>query len=377
METPPKPPAHTVPKQTAPKPGAGQAHKVHPAFKEREYFAENMALLLKSAVPIGEALQSLANTAHSAAMKQGLAQMQADIEVGYSLADAMERSGMVSSQTLALVRLGEDSGHLVENLQLAAQQEEKRHTFRSKVRSALIYPSFVLGLTVIVGLGVAWFLLPRLSATFSQLHVHLPAISRFMIGSGKFLKAHGIVAVPSFFAACGLIGYMLFVYPKTKPIGQRLLLLTPGIGKLMHEVEVAQFGYLLGTLLDAGLPVTKAIRLLAKASNLFIYQDFYNYLAKSLDDGYGFKESLGHYPRSAKLLPAAVQQMIIAGEHSGSLPEVLLTIGRTYEQKSDITTSNLEAIIEPILLVIVWIGVMMVAVAVIVPIYSLVGGLNQ
>ena len=69
--------------------------------------------------------------------------------------------------------------------------------------------------------------------------------------------------------------------------------------------------------------------------------------------------------------------MVAAGERSGSLPEVLTTVGRTYEQKSDITTSNLEALIEPILLVIVWIGVMLVAIAVIVPVYSLVGGLQQ
>ena len=73
---------------------------------------------------------------------------------------------------------------------------------------------------------------------------------------------------------------------------------------------------------------------------------------------------------------SAVQQMIVAGERSGSLPDVLLTVGRTYEQKSDTTTANLEAIIEPVLLVIVWIGVMLVAVAVILPIYSLMGGVQ-
>ena len=82
------------------------------------------------------------------------------------------------------------------------------------------------------------------------------------------------------------------------------------------------------------------------------------------------------YKRSEKMLPQAMQQMIAAGERSGSLPTVLLTVGRTYEQKSDTTTRNLETIIEPILLVAVAGGVMLVAVAVILPIYSLIGGLN-
>lgn len=344
--------------------------------KEQEYFTENLALLLKSAVPISEALESLGASSNSRTVKTALKRMQEDIEAGYSLSSALERSRIIGGQTLALTRLGESSGRLVENLQLAAQQEEKRHTFHAKVRSALIYPSFVLSLTVIVGLGVAWFLLPKLAGTFSQLHVKLPLISKLMIQFGLFLKVHGTIAVPLFFLAVGLIGYVLFAAPHTRQIGRRLLFAIPGIGRLLREVEIAQFGYLLGTLLNAGLSITQALRLLTDVSMAPQYKRLYEYLAISVDEGYSFKNSLMRYSKSSKLFPPAVQQMLIAGERSGALPEVLVTIGRTYEQKSDITTANLEAIIEPILLVIVWVGVMMVAVAVIVPIYSLVGGLN-
>jgi len=142
------------------KPAKQKLTVLHISYKEREYFSENLSLLLKSAVPIGEALDTLLLNARSRSFKKALHGMQDDISAGYNLADSLERSGIVSSQTLALVKLGEASGHLVENLQLAAVQEAKRHTFVTKVRSALIYPVFVIGLTVIVGLGVAWFLLP-------------------------------------------------------------------------------------------------------------------------------------------------------------------------------------------------------------------------
>lgn len=346
------------------------------AFKDREYFIENLSLLLKAAVPLGQALASLEHTSTSKQMKRVLHEMQADIEAGEPLGASLERSGIVSQQTLALVRLGEQSGHLVENMRLAAEQEEKRHFFHAKVRSALIYPAFVLGLTLVVGLGVAWFLLPRLSETFAQLQVSLPAISKGMISVGVFLKAHGLVVVPAILAVFAIVGYILFGAPKTKFLGQRLLFMVPGISRLMREVEVAQFGYLLGTLLDAGLPITKAIRLLASSTSTRQYHRFYEYLAGALENGQSFQQALMAYSKVHRLLPPSVQQMIIAGEHSGSLPEVLRTIGRTFEQKSDVTTQNLQAIIEPILLVIVWVGVMAVAVAVIVPIYSLVGGLN-
>ncbi|HJQ08225.1 MAG TPA: type II secretion system F family protein [Candidatus Saccharimonadales bacterium] len=351
--------------------------KIHFTYKEREYFSANLAMMLRSAVPIGQALDSLRNTTNNQALKKTLAQMQTDIEAGLGLADALQRSGLVSPQTLVLVRLGEKSGHLIDNLELAAQQEEKRHMFAARVRSALIYPSFVLGLTVLVGLGVAWFLLPRLAVTFSELKVALPFITKMMIGCGVFLRDYGYIAVPLGLLALVASGYVLFVAPRTRAIGMRLLFRLPGIGRLMSEVEIAQFGYLLGTLLNAGLPVTQAVRLLAGASTAPHYKRFYTYLADSIGDGYSFKDSLHHYTGSLQLIPPAIQQMMIAGESSGSLPEVLATIGRTYEQKSDITTQNLQSILEPILLVIVWIGVMLVAVAVIVPIYSLVGGLRQ
>jgi type II secretory pathway component PulF len=110
-------------------------HLLHLPFKEREYFTENLALLLKAAVPIGEALESLSASVKSKAFKKAIAGLQADIEAGYNLTGALEYSGIVGSQTIALVRMGEASGNLVENLKIAADQEQKRHIFVSKVRS--------------------------------------------------------------------------------------------------------------------------------------------------------------------------------------------------------------------------------------------------
>jgi type IV pilus assembly protein PilC len=350
---------------------------LHLPFKEREYFTENLALLMKSGVAIGEALDSLLSGVRTRSFKKAIVALKADIDTGYGLGEALQRSRIVGDQTLALVKMGEVSGNLVENLKIAAVQEAKRYQFRSKLRSALVYPSFVIGLTIIIGLGVAWFLLPRLAQTFQQLRVALPPISQAMINFGLFLKEHGVVAVPAFFAGAALFLYILFAAPGTKNIGRKLMLSTPGIGRLIREIELAQFGYLLGTLMDAGLPVTQSLQLLAETSTTPDYQKLYRYLADSIDNGDTFRESLGRRKHATKLLPSSVQQMIIAGERSGSLPEVLATIGKTYEAKSDTTTQNLESIVEPILLVVVAGGVLLVAVAVILPIYSLIGGLNQ
>jgi type II secretory pathway component PulF len=143
------------------------------------------------------------------------------------------------------------------------------------------------------------------------------------------------------------------------------------------EVEVARFGYLLGTLLEAGLPVTKAIDSLTGASEVIRYKKFHQHLHDAIDMGNSFEKSFALYKDIDKLVPQPIQQLIISGEQSGNLNKTLIKVGQVLEAKSDTTTKNLTIIMEPILLVIVWAGVVSVAFAVILPIYSLVGGLNN
>jgi type II secretory pathway component PulF len=160
-------------------------------------------------------------------------------------------------------------------------------------------------------------------------------------------------------------------------MGEAVIFSIPGIKTLLMEVEVARFGYLLGTLLEAGLPITKAIDSLAGASEVIRYKAFYLALRQSIDMGNSFQKSFALYKGVDKLIPSPIQQLIVSGEKSGNLNKTLIKVGQMLEAKSDTTTKNLTIIMEPILLVIVWAGVVTVAFAVILPIYSLVGGLNS
>lgn len=351
--------------------------KYHISSKDREYFTSNLSILMKAAVPIGEALQSLGETTRKGSnLQKALLQMEKDIDQGISLADALDRCGIVSTQTLTMVKFGEQSGRLAENLSVAAKQEQKQNIFRSKVRSAMLYPTFVLSMVLVVGLGVSWFLLPRLANTFAQLKVDLPLISKIFIGFGQFLGQNGVWFVPVFLIGMFTLGYILFFAPGTRRVGQFLLLHTPGIGRLIREVEIARFGYLFGTLLGAGVGVIESLELLYDSSSNPRYKKLYRYLRDSFKDGYSLKASLRKYKGINGIIPPAVQQMVIAGERSGSLAETLVEVGDIYGEKADITTDNLEVIIEPFMLVIVAGGVLGVAVAVILPIYSLVGNLG-
>lgn len=344
--------------------------------KERDHFIENLSMLVLSGMAITEALRAVVKETKDARMKEILTQVMENIEAGSPIWKAFYETGLFRGYTISLIRLGEESGKLADNLKVIAMQEEKDREFKSKVKSALMYPIFVLSLTGFIGIGISWFILPKLAKIFTDLKLTLPFITKVLIGFGVFLNEHGLIVVPLGLAVIGGIFYIVFVYHKTKIIGEYIIFSIPGIKVLMQEIEVARFGYLLGTLLDAGLQVTRAIESLENATETIRYKRFYKHLRESVDMGNSFEKSFESYPKIGKILPQSVVQLVVSGERSGNLNKTLLKVGQVLEAKSDQTTKNLTIIMEPILLVIVWAGVVCVAFAVILPIYSLVGGLN-
>jgi len=344
--------------------------------KERNELMENLSMLVSGGMSIPAALDAVSRETHSGAMQKILSVLRDEIQGGSPLWKAFARTGLFDEHTIALVRLGEKSGKLSENLALIAIEEEKDAELRSKIRSAMMYPVFVLSLTVIVGVALAWFILPRLARVFAQLGIALPAITKGLIAVGGFLGTYGVVALPLFFVVLGLVVYFLFYYQKTKFIGQTALFAFPGVRRLLREIELARFGYLLGTLLDAGLPITQALDSLQKATFFPPYKKLYAHLRDSIEEGNSFSKSFLNYKQSVILVPTSIQQLIGAGEQSGKLSETLLKISAIFEARTENTAKNLTVILEPILLVIVWLGVVAVALAVILPIYSLIGNLN-
>lgn len=344
--------------------------------KHRDQFIENLSMLVLSGMSIVGALSSIIKQCKSPGMKKILERMALEIEYGSPIWKAFDRTTMFKGYTISLLRIGEESGNFAENLQVVALEEEKDREFKSKVRSALMYPIFVLVLTGVVGIGISWFILPKLAKIFYDLKLALPLITKVLLAFGLFLSKYGLIAVPVGIIVISIIVYFVFVNKKTKFMGEIVIFSIPGIKTLLMEVEVARFGYLLGTLLEAGLPVTKAIDSLAAASEVIRYKKFYLALRESIDAGNSFEKSFGLYEDIESLIPLPIQQLIISGEQSGNLNKTLIKVGKALEAKSDTTTKNLTIIMEPILLVIVWAGVVSVAFAVILPIYSLVGGLN-
>ncbi len=344
--------------------------------KEKEYLLENLSFLISSGIPIADALRSIESELKTRFMKRLVAEALENVENGLTLSSALDRTGLFGMHAISLIKNGEESGTLSDNLRVIAEQDAKNRVFKSRIQSAMMYPAIILSVTFVVGIGVAWFILPKLASIFTQLQVKLPLITKIFISIGAFLKEYGFVFLPSLLIFVFILVYFIFYFPKTRILGQYFLFSIPGIKKLIQELEIARLGYLLGTLNNVGLPLLQAIGSLKESTLSPFYGRFYDFLYKNIENGRSFEESFKEYKGIQRILPSSIQQIIVVGEQSGNLSSVLLKIGSVYEQKTEITSKNISIVLEPILLVIVWLGVMLVAIAVILPIYSLVGGLG-
>ena len=165
--------------------------------------------------------------------------------------------------------------------------------------------------------------------------------------------------------------YFLFSFPQTRFIGHSLLFHLPLSRRLIREAEIARFGYLLGTQLKSGITVTDALMIMSGTTTYQNYSRLYDFLRDHIEEGYSISEALDAHKNVKGMVPANVRQLIKAGERSGTLSDMLITIGVDYESRIERTAKNIPTILEPILLVLVGGLVMIIALGVLLPVYNL------
>lgn len=169
---------------------------------------------------------------------------------------------------------------------------------------------------------------------------------------------------------------LLSKYTRFKAVTQWMIFRVPGIGKLAKEATVARLGVILGGLLRSGVPLVEALESLEDVTQVVVYKKFYGKVLENMKLGDSFNKSFEEIKNTKKLLPVSVQQLVITGERSGSLADSLLKIAEIYEKKATETATALPVILEPMLLLIIGGLVGLIAFAIIVPIYSVVGNVS-
>jgi type IV pilus assembly protein PilC len=343
--------------------------------KERMSFIQNMATMLNAGLPLTDALKTLTLETRNKPMRKLLGRIIDAVENGSPLWRAMEAQNFFSLHALALVRIGEEAGSLAENMGYLAEQDEKDNALRSKVKMAMIYPTIVMVIMFIIVVGLGMFVLPNLVGVLFSLNVKLPLITRIVIWCSDAFVVYGAVGVPSFIAVFIGIG-ILSKYTSFRVVTQFCMFKIPGIGRLAREATIARFGVILGGLLKAGVPVIEALESLVQVTPIASYKKLYAQLLAHVTIGDSFQKSFASIKGSEKLLPPSVQQLVITGEKSGSLADIMLKVADIYDKKATGTAEKLPIILEPMLLLFIGALVGSIAFAIIVPIYSIVGNVG-
>jgi len=344
--------------------------------KEKVIFIENLAILLNSGLSVIDALKTIQMELRVKTMKKLVARVTDEVESGIALWMAMDHQNFFSSYALALIRIGEESGSLSKNMEYLSIQQEKDRSLRGKVKMAMIYPSIVIVLTGGVTLGLAWFVLPQLVGVLLSLNAKLPFVTLVIIWVADFMKNHGAVAVPLGGAAVLLI-YIICKYTRLRGPTQQFIFKIPGIGTMAKAATIARFGVILGSLLRAGVPLVESIRSMAEVTDTVYYRRMYFRLADEIEVGQSFASAFERIKESKKLIPASVQQLIMTGEKSGRIADMLMRIADIYEKKAEDAAQKLPVVLEPMLLIFIGGLVGTIAFAIIVPIYSIVGSVGR
>jgi len=334
-------------------------------------FFDEITPLMDAGIPVIQAVQSAKESTSSRRLKKILLRVEQSLVEGASLSEALEKEQIINPRIKTLLDVGEQSGNLIANLKAITLQNEKELLFRAAVRSSLLYVVIVFTISIGVGIATPWIILPQLTSFFNTFDADLPLITQILIDVGQFFATYGVLVFPVLAVVLILILYFLFSFPKTRFIGHSVLFHLPLSHRLIKEAEIARFSYLLGTQLTAGVPIVSALEVMPSTTTYTNYKKFYTTLLDRLREGYSFTEAIAYADPKRKLLTSSVVQLISAGEQSGSLSDMLLKIGDTYENRVQQTAKSIPTLLEPILLVVVGGIVAFIALGVILPVYNL------
>jgi len=337
--------------------------------KDLVIFSRQFSVMISASITVVEALEILIEQTNNLTLQNLIADMAAEVNGGAFLSDALAKYPKIFSNFFVnIIRSGETSGKLDEVLNYLADETEKSYSMSAKVRGAMIYPLFIICSLMGVGVVLMVYVIPNLTSILVETGATLPLSTKIVIGASDFLKNYAI------FIILGLIGIGTSIrfYLKTYN-GRRnmdiLKLRLPIFGKLFKYIYLIRFARSLSTLLKGGVTITRSLEIVAKVVGNVIYEELILETLASINDG----NPLATVFSTSEYIPKMVPQMIAIGEKTGKVDAVLDRITKFYDRESDEMLNNLSTLMEPLIMVIMGVGVGIMVAAVLLPMYNLAG----
>ncbi|TFG90704.1 MAG: type II secretion system F family protein, partial [Candidatus Atribacteria bacterium] len=294
--------------------------------------------------------------------------IKAEVEAGSTLADALAKFPQVSSELyISMVRAGEIGGVLDDILLKIADLMEKDFALRQKIKSAMSYPSFVAVAAVLMSVFMLTFILPQFVGVFAQFGGDLPALTQFFVTLtvlfGKYWYIFFIV-----FAAL-IAAFLAYIKtPNGKLNFDKFKLSAPIFGEINRKGAIARFTRILGTLIKSGVPILEALQVSSNAIGNLVISSAVLGARTKIKEGQSISGPLG----ASGVFPPMVTQMIMVGEESGELEEMLINVAKFYDEEVDRAVEKLTAIIEPLMMAFIGLTVGTMIIAMYLPIFGMI-----
>ena len=337
--------------------------------KDVMLLARQLSTLFEAKVPVVHTLQTLIGESEGTQMKQHLTEMLDDIQGGMSMSQAMARHLQVFNPFFVnMVKAGEESGKLDEVFIYLADYLERNYALTSKARNSLIYPGFILVAFFTIMMFLFTQIVPKISAIIVESGQELPIYTVIVLAISNFLRSYGILLL--ILAIVG-VAYLIRYFRTAEGVlvKSRLQITLPVVGRLYKKVYLTRIADNLQTLITGGLPIVRALQITADVVGNEIYRGILLEAVENVRGGSSIADAFGKRDE----IPVLLTQMIRVGEETGKIDQLLLAISRFYTQEVNSLVENMVSLIEPILIIVLGVGVGIVVAAVITPIYSLTG----
>jgi type IV pilus assembly protein PilC len=335
--------------------------------KDKVFIMRQLATMINAGLPIAQSIKTLEKQTTKKNVKKVLSQALSDIEGGSQLSQTLARfPETFTPLDITLIASGESSGNLDKALLRLADQLEKQRSLIKKVRSALIYPSFVVAVVIVVAAIMVIYVMPQMEGLYASFDADLPFLTRIMIATSNFLAkfAPFVIAI--------LVGVAIYIRisirrPAGRKVWDNTKLHIYAIKSLLVKMYMSRFARTLSGLVASGVPLLDSLNIVSRAIGNVVYEESIKEKSKKVKSGVALSETL----KDNELFPPVVSQMIGVGEQTGELDNMLTNLADYYEEEVDSTVKSISSLIEPVIIVALAaiIGVMLVAIMM--PIYQI------
>lgn len=328
----------------------------------------NLSSMLVAGLPLSRALSVIERQSSNPRLKGVMADVGEQIKRGSGLHEALQKYPKVFSDLyVSMVRAGEEGGTLAEALSTLSVQMERSSSLKKKIKGAMIYPAIVMVIMAAIGVLMMIYVMPSITSTFVDLEVDLPTTTQVLITVSDFMVANTVLVI------LGMIAFVFgFLYALRTHYGKLVfhwvIIRLPVIGQMVKETNSAQTARTLSSLLHSGVDVILALTITEDVIQNVYYKPVIKEASTRVEKGTPLSET---FIEHTNLYPVLVGEMILVGEETGEISQMLEQLATFYETEVEQKTKDLSTIIEPILMVVIGGTVGFFALAMIAPIYSI------